>query len=657
MTDHKRNDSFFGMSQHMPRQRPPAAPDAATAQRAAAGPAGEALATLSAALNEAPVVQRLATMAPNRTGMSDTLKAGVEAMSGMSLDHVRVHRNSPKPAQLNAHAYAQGSDIHLAPGQERHLPHEAWHVVQQAQGRVRPTMQMHASVPINDDRGLEQEADVMGARALQRHIAADLVAKPAAGNGRSVRQRAGRSSAPVAQLLSVNVPRKQKLIKDTGKGALSGTEFGWDSKFDVEIVGNTVQVTIRIRSDIPDELFASVWAPKVSEKWSDRFMIKAGDKNYPIFVNLVKVDAGEHYAVTAVHSKSALKSGGRAHFGTSDMTNWGAHDTTNVAHEVGHMLGNVDEYGVVEVNGAIRDYEKAPSSTIMAVSAENPIAEHYYLIKWAADQELKLRPDQTSVVPNIAARIGAAPMHAPDLSSIGSQAAKLKKVEPKSVSMSSVPSSAVPDYRAMLRPTPKASIPVSVESNSNAPMDPMTRAGQVPPSHAVIPPTSSPPGIKAVSHSPGAMSAPKPIVPPHRPLPKPGAAIDSAPKITTSPAPVAHAVPVSVSSTPKAKSPIASGASGSAKVEPKKAPAKDDYTLGREAILRNLRAAQAKLAEHGDSWVVRTLVGYIETNFAQYDAEYRKNGETSTTRWCVSSSAQFVRDIDTAIAEEAAQEH
>jgi len=50
-----------------------------------------------------------------------------------------VHYNSDKPAQLQAHAYAQGTDIHLASGQEKHLPHEAWHVVQQKQGRVKPT--------------------------------------------------------------------------------------------------------------------------------------------------------------------------------------------------------------------------------------------------------------------------------------------------------------------------------------------------------------------------------------------------------------------------------------------------------------------------------------------------------------------------------------
>jgi hypothetical protein len=102
----------------------------------------------------------------NNTGLPDKLKTGIESLSGMSLDHVKVHYNSSQPAQLNALAYAQGSDIHVAPGQEQHLPHEAWHIVQQAQGRVQPTMQMKDGVAINDDAGLEREADVMGGRAL-----------------------------------------------------------------------------------------------------------------------------------------------------------------------------------------------------------------------------------------------------------------------------------------------------------------------------------------------------------------------------------------------------------------------------------------------------------------------------------------------------------
>ncbi|MBD2066009.1 DUF4157 domain-containing protein [Leptolyngbya sp. FACHB-671] len=103
---------------------------------------------------------------PNQTGLPDGLKTGIESISGISMDNVKVHYNSSQPVQLNAYAYARGSEIHIAPGQERHLPHETWHVVQQAQGRVQPTMQIKDGVPVNDDEGLEHEADVMGAKAL-----------------------------------------------------------------------------------------------------------------------------------------------------------------------------------------------------------------------------------------------------------------------------------------------------------------------------------------------------------------------------------------------------------------------------------------------------------------------------------------------------------
>lgn len=130
---------------------------------------------------------------PNHTGLPQQLKAGVESLSGMSLDHVKVHYNSDKPAQLNAHAYAQGSEIHVAPGQEQHLPHEAWHVVQQAQGRVQATMQMKEGTPVNDDAGLEREADVMGAKAMAVQLSADAMGSmpsiPGSATQRQVLQR------------------------------------------------------------------------------------------------------------------------------------------------------------------------------------------------------------------------------------------------------------------------------------------------------------------------------------------------------------------------------------------------------------------------------------------------------------------------------------
>lgn len=80
------------------------------------------------------------------------------------MNDVNVHYNSQKPAQLKALAFTQGTDIHIGPGQERHLPHEAWHVVQQKRGGVRATLQAKG-FKINADPGLEKEADEMGSRA------------------------------------------------------------------------------------------------------------------------------------------------------------------------------------------------------------------------------------------------------------------------------------------------------------------------------------------------------------------------------------------------------------------------------------------------------------------------------------------------------------
>ena len=110
--------------------------------------------------------QRAEAPRPNNTGMPDNLKAGIESLSGFSMDDVRVHYNSSKPATVQALAYTQGTDIHVAPGQEKHLPHEAWHVAQQMAGRVSPTTNING-MPVNDNATLEHEADVMGEKAVQ----------------------------------------------------------------------------------------------------------------------------------------------------------------------------------------------------------------------------------------------------------------------------------------------------------------------------------------------------------------------------------------------------------------------------------------------------------------------------------------------------------
>jgi len=129
-------------------------------------PQHEQITQLQAAVDQTPPLENIIQKKENKTGLPNQLKSGIEQLSGYSMDDVKVHYNSDKPAQLQAHAYAQGTNIHLGAGQEKHLPHEAWHVVQQKAGRVKQTTQLKG-IAINDDAGLEKEADVMGQKAAQ----------------------------------------------------------------------------------------------------------------------------------------------------------------------------------------------------------------------------------------------------------------------------------------------------------------------------------------------------------------------------------------------------------------------------------------------------------------------------------------------------------
>ncbi len=102
---------------------------------------------------------------PHTSALPPRLKRGMEKLTGVNLSNVRVHYNSPKPALVQAHAYAQGKDIYLAPGQADHLPHELGHIAQQALGMVQPTTEVNG-VAVNDDPKLEQQATDWGDKAL-----------------------------------------------------------------------------------------------------------------------------------------------------------------------------------------------------------------------------------------------------------------------------------------------------------------------------------------------------------------------------------------------------------------------------------------------------------------------------------------------------------
>lgn len=103
----------------------------------------------------------------NTTGIPDNIKSGIEKLSGISLDDVKVYYNSPEPAKIGAYAYTEGTNVYISPGQEAYLSHELWHVIQQKQGKTKPTQKRHGK-KVDDRISMESEATNQGKRALQQ---------------------------------------------------------------------------------------------------------------------------------------------------------------------------------------------------------------------------------------------------------------------------------------------------------------------------------------------------------------------------------------------------------------------------------------------------------------------------------------------------------
>ncbi|MDE6699805.1 MAG: DUF4157 domain-containing protein [Acetatifactor sp.] len=115
------------------------------------------------------------TAVPNITGIPDQMKAQFEDASGVSFDDVRIHYNSAEPAKLNALAYTQGRNIYLGSGQEKHLPHELGHVIQQKRGKV-PVNRWLNGFPSNIvQRKMDVGVALVPAEAVDKTLSAEEV--------------------------------------------------------------------------------------------------------------------------------------------------------------------------------------------------------------------------------------------------------------------------------------------------------------------------------------------------------------------------------------------------------------------------------------------------------------------------------------------------
>ena len=316
-------------------------------------------------------------------GLPTQLKENMESMSGMDLSDVKVNYNSSKPKEMGALAYAQGSQIEIGPGQEKHLPHEAWHTVQQKQGRVQPNAQVQAKgLPLNNDAGLEKEADVMGEKAMQNQVSPSSQRLTIGQKNSQVHQL---QPSPSDQYLAGNY-QQSNFVPATGLGL-----------FDVHLnpKSGRLEIKVKVSYNFKNGVAANfanaadaVWTRAEKNKWKNSFdtLIEgrwggkyhftnsnipwatvyvdveveesARDWHYRLDVN--KIPKGDTDGSSVTHftrGGAAIANTGR-HYATldsEDMEWWdkrSAADKRNgvtnsqkgAVHEFGHMIGLGDEY-------------------------------------------------------------------------------------------------------------------------------------------------------------------------------------------------------------------------------------------------------------------------------------------------------------------------
>jgi len=199
---------------------------------ARAAPPGPAIRPLSPAPAPSPRFGLVAG-GSGALGLPEPLKTNMETMSGLALDDVQVHRDSASPAAVGALAYARGNEIHLAPGEERHLPHEAWHVVQQKQGRVPATRSMRG-MAVNADPALEQEAERMASGSASAKNSADPAPVTRSASARPVVQRVldeSQQPKPDQEVVNLEDPDVVWTIESISQGGSCTLVRGENRKF------------------------------------------------------------------------------------------------------------------------------------------------------------------------------------------------------------------------------------------------------------------------------------------------------------------------------------------------------------------------------------------------------------------------------------------
>jgi hypothetical protein len=159
-----------------------------------------------------------------------------------------------------------------------------------------------------------------------------------------------------------------------GTPASWNNTYAWNARFHVRLDQPQQRIVVTIRVRLIGAGPVAQWVTTVQNAWSNRFKdcatIGCASNGYPILLQLVYVASGEHYQLRIASPR------------TSDMLNWGLYDNDQ-AHEVGHMLGNKEEYFTVD--GVDFGPARQPGGNIMNNPDNPPVAAHYQLIQTTVD--------------------------------------------------------------------------------------------------------------------------------------------------------------------------------------------------------------------------------------------------------------------------------
>lgn len=303
--------------------------------------------------------------------LPDEVRSFMEPRFGVNFSQVRVHTSSEAVQMnqdLNAQAFAHKQDIYFgagkSPAKDALTAHELTHVVQQSDKthlklaiQKKPTpadkaqAEKVAKMSADFNIAVKQSEWQVAGEVLNGFNREDIVARLKKLNNTQILQiKDGAIKNPkvgpdanVVKVIAEFSPLIGGTAIETLSFHLSDGPYAWDANYDIWMMGKTVFARLRINLVAGAGVTANklkklqkTWE-KAQDKWSGQYkLVDSSDAesqySVEVIVQFVKTDVDQTVTVRPGPARS-------------DMTDWDTKDDKHAAsHEMGHMLGQKDEY-------------------------------------------------------------------------------------------------------------------------------------------------------------------------------------------------------------------------------------------------------------------------------------------------------------------------